>query len=207
MRKKVLYVAIFFLALKIYNQCVPDCQYNAYGIFPEVLPTAYINSPYDQTLTFTLPPDSTLPDGTYVLIDSIRTDSIKGLPSSFSWACQNANCLWPSNVKGCIRIFGTPTWNDYGIHKLYAFHTLWVRVQVYGGGYVSLVTNDTTTKYSLFVDWPFGISEINPYNNSKQTYAILYNIYGKKYLMNDVLPPGIYIYFTDKQIEKKVVLP
>ena len=198
---------MFFIVRGILSQCTPDCQYTASGIYPDQLPTAYINSPYSVTLTFVLPPDSTLPDGTYVLIDSIRVDSITGLPPSISAACNNLKCLWSGGTKGCILLSGTPTYSEYGLHPLLAFETIWVRVKI-GNSYIPTVTNDTTKKYSLMVDWPQGIYKYHQFIDKEKCENGLYiTPTGISFKNFEEMPPSIYIYMCDGMIRKGIKLP
>jgi len=88
----------------------PSCVENIPGngmACPEVLPDAYVDVYYDETLTI-IPPSSF---GTWSgVITAIRIDDVQGLPSGMAWG-KNQEVFHVTNplTRYCARLYGTPT--------------------------------------------------------------------------------------------------
>lgn len=126
--------AILMIELPSWGQqaCTPDSQYTNpatdAGVYPDTivnLAPAYVGTPYSQTLTIVVPPDTTIFPLPPIPWDSTVLTSASGLPPGFSYSCWNQNgfgnpnrCMWKGNSIGCAVITGTPTIADTGVHNL-----------------------------------------------------------------------------------------
>lgn len=98
------------------------------------LPCVVVGQPYDQTLqgkiqayhdtTFVI---SGFSINAHIQIDSIRLDSIAGLPAGISWS-KSPNVL-PGGGNGCVRFQGTSNAAP-GNYPLEGFGVVWMRIQV-----------------------------------------------------------------------------
>ncbi len=97
---------LLFLPLIGRTQCTPNYSYTSPGIYPDTMPTGYVNQPYSEDISFVLPTDTQGYDFTNFEIVSIA------LPVGLSWQCDNfANgCNYNPQVNqyGCVNVFGTP---------------------------------------------------------------------------------------------------
>lgn len=138
MIKKLLLLssAIFLFELPSFGQaaCTPDPQYTdpnmQRGIHPDTIvnfDTAYVNTPYSQTITIVIPPDTNSGPPFFIPFtwDSTVLTGVSGLPTSLSlsYACWNTSakpylCTWNGNSIGCAIITGTPVTGDIGTHNL-----------------------------------------------------------------------------------------
>lgn len=133
MVKKLLFLVSFFLLLKSHSfsqNCTPDPQYTntstQKGTHPDTIVNfgpAYTGTPYSQTLTIVIPPDTTIPIFGAIIWDSTVLASVSGLPSGFTYACSNTSakpnlCSWRGNSIGCLIITGTPSAGDIGTYPL-----------------------------------------------------------------------------------------
>lgn len=86
--------------------CTIDYTETQPGIYPDTMPTGYVNQFYDEDITFVMPTDTQGFDFTNFHILSI------GLPVGLSWECSNSGngCNYDPQVDpyGCVRVYGTP---------------------------------------------------------------------------------------------------
>lgn len=108
-----------------YAQCTPDqiaVLIGLPGVYPNPIQTSNLEPgtqgvPYSETLTIITVADTTIdlsaqvgfpvPPVT-VSIDYQIINSIDGLPSGLTYACNPANCEVPGDSSGCVGISGTP---------------------------------------------------------------------------------------------------
>jgi len=105
-----------------YSQCIPDSISHHYtGIRPTQLPNAKANNPYNQTIQFKFPKDTTVSVSGFPInatITSIVIKNVKNLPKTMTYACSNSNCTYAGGAYGCISITGTPLDGDVGTDSL-----------------------------------------------------------------------------------------
>jgi hypothetical protein len=101
------------------NPAIPD---TLFGVFPlpydpatspngGIRDTACLNKPYE--FVFTAVVGATIKVGTIAFpLDSVRlpvTGGVGNLPTGLTYNCNPGNCVFKSNTKGCVVIFGTVT--------------------------------------------------------------------------------------------------
>ncbi len=123
--KKFLLLFLAVLSFEGINaQCVPDTTINQLVVPPAgstihnvggrdvvILPYAYVGQPYDETLQFFIPADTTIGANT-AAIDYVKVVDFMGLPSAFNYDCSNDSCYFAGGSYGCANMFGTPTVPD-----------------------------------------------------------------------------------------------
>jgi len=157
-RKLLLTASLFFAGVLFLNaQCIPDSTAVSPGIYPDTvtnIPTAYVAIPYYATISAVIPPDTIVPPGITLQIDSIGIIDIIGLPTGFIYTPNSISGYWPGwpdGSKGCILISGTATQPQIG-----TYHLL-IKTKAYVGG---LYQNDTIFGYKIIVkDTTLGINE------------------------------------------------
>jgi len=106
----LLLVVASFLPTQLNAQCTPDPNAPTFGVFPDTVPPACPGVPFDFTLTFAVPSDTTIPGFPLTLnIDSVRLDDLLDLPPGLTYSCNPTTCAIPGGTAGCVRITGTPT--------------------------------------------------------------------------------------------------
>lgn len=126
-------IAITSVALSSYGQCTPDPQFTVSGIYPDSatgLPAAYVDAAYSEVITVVVPADTLAPNPAYipgitpefilVTIYDITLNSITGLPSMITYACNPSNCVFPGGQTECVSLYSTsnPTAGDVGVYPL-----------------------------------------------------------------------------------------
>jgi Secretion system C-terminal sorting domain len=110
--------------------CVPDPLFkdSLVGVFPSpksttnpkggITKAACIGAPYSFTFTVKLADKVTV--GTFSLpVDSVRIDSVNGLPKGLTYGCSAKRCSFVKNSSGCTIITGTPlATNKAGAYSL-----------------------------------------------------------------------------------------
>ncbi len=114
MKRIITFISLSIIALYQVNaQCTPVEPQAGSGVFPTTLDLACENREYTDTLTLAL--ETTIDIGIPVLvsIDSVKIDSIEGLPNGAAYDCHNGTCTINNGggdlMYGCLRLFGTPT--------------------------------------------------------------------------------------------------
>src|SRR4051812_13982867 len=109
MKKFYLIVSVLFIACSSYAQCTIDTAHlssPAGGVYPDAshLPHIVRDSTYDQTVQGRIPDTMSFSFGGFInvsiQVDSVRLDSIGGLPNGITWV-RNPNVL-PGGGFGCI---------------------------------------------------------------------------------------------------------
>ena len=135
-----LFIALFF-AVGTYAQCVVDHSLavldSTVGGFypaPNHLPHIIRDSAYSQTVqgkietgfsqSFTIPGVG-FPITVVVTVDSVRLDSVRGLPSGITWS-KSSNVL-PGGGLGCVLFSGT-TSDSVGTYPLSSIGMIWVHL-------------------------------------------------------------------------------
>ncbi|MFN0275382.1 MAG: T9SS type A sorting domain-containing protein [Chitinophagales bacterium] len=115
---------IFLISIVAYTQvCTPDPACLS-GICPDSitnLPVTDDNqTTYAATVTVIVPED-TVSGGLTLDYQWIKMDSVKGLPSGFSYTCEPSTCVFPGNDASCIRISGNPSTAGPGTYQVKAY--------------------------------------------------------------------------------------
>jgi len=117
-----------FSSVRIYAQCTPDITITTPGIYPDSatnLPQGIAGTPYAEVVQVRIPPDTVILGQTVTItdftIDSIMGDSMTGLPPSFAFACNPANCVFPGGSNACIQLSAMPV--TQGTYNLIVYGT------------------------------------------------------------------------------------
>lgn len=152
-------ICVSFFALSVFVQaqpCTPNTD-TVPGITPDALETAFVGIPYEQVIYFRLPQDTSVTIGPYtipLIIDSLLIDSVIGLPSTFSYACNTVNCVVYGGSNGCAVISGTADTVDAGIHPLQVYIRTFISDTA---GAPAGFVPDTVTGFFLSVEIPTAI--------------------------------------------------
>lgn len=116
MNKQFLLTVATFIALggAAFAQCTPDPNNTSDLIYPSPDNANYTlveNQPFDDRVTINLPVDSSA-GPVDAFIDSLKINSVQGLPPGLASECNNVECLILGGQQGCVRLFGTPTQAD-----------------------------------------------------------------------------------------------
>lgn len=169
--KKILLLLVLITAVApaIAQNCIADTTITENGIYPEYLDTAELNQPYEHVFQVLAIKDTVVNfQGNIILaeIDSIKVVEIKGLPSSFNYFCEPADCVFTWEKVGCVKLTGNPTSSESGVHPLEIITTSFAR-----WGLLRLPVNDTITDYTLVV----GDGSASIYTPSKEKVSVYPN--------------------------------
>ena len=113
MVKNFFFVTAFIWTASLTGQtCTPDNSLTKPGFLPAVLPSAVVNTPYNQGISVLVFRDTnTIIFGSKVpvKIDSIKVLKINGLPPGMNYKCQHPRCVFLWDTVRCISFYGTPT--------------------------------------------------------------------------------------------------
>ncbi|MFN4082220.1 MAG: T9SS type A sorting domain-containing protein [Bacteroidia bacterium] len=131
--KKLFTLCLFVVisAISFAQPCTPLPNWNNPGISPARLADAEVGVPYNQTITFVVPIDTSVVfSGTLynVKIDSARILSITGYPNGFSYQADKPSLTWPGGSKGCARLSGTATESQVGDYSIYVKVQTWFKI-------------------------------------------------------------------------------
>jgi hypothetical protein len=130
--KKITLLALFSLyILNTYAQCIPDPNWNGYGLNPSILPNGTVGTNYSTIISFKTPKDSIIvySGQTYnAIIDSARVELIKNYPSNYTWACNKPTCTWSGGEKGCALLSGKPDSNNFRFYEIKVFVRSWISI-------------------------------------------------------------------------------
>lgn len=136
-------------------QCTPGPNYGN-GIYPDTT-TNFVrgckNTPYEQVVSIKVPADTTITIMSQSIVadfNYIRVDSVAGLPTGFTMACNPNNCKFLGNDVGCAAITGTTS--EVGTHNLtfYLTANLTGNVPVLGPQTIDQPYN--LTSYKIIID-------------------------------------------------------
>ena len=151
MKKAILFCLLSALYLGSSAQnCDPDTTITDPGIYPESLDTATVGVSFEHVLQILSLKDTMVLFGQSMVsatIDSIRIDSIKGLPASMSYACEPSTCVFTWEDVGCAVVSGTATEGEEGEHPLEIYVSYFARV-----GSITIPVQDTIEDYSLVIE-------------------------------------------------------
>lgn len=103
--------SLFTTQFSVCAQCTPDDQYNELGAYPSSLPSGCVGSPYNETIHFVYPNDTTYA-GFEIDVDSVQITSIDGVPDGLNYECNQPDCKYiPEQEinRGCMAVSGTPS--------------------------------------------------------------------------------------------------
>jgi hypothetical protein len=150
--KKTILLSLFLLficAVQAQN-CSPDTTITKPGIYPEYLDTGMVGQAYEHVFQILSIKDTMVPFGPNIVtatVDSISIDSIVGIPASFSYGCEPANCVYTWENVGCAKLSGTPTTGDIGTHPLEIHVTYYASY-----GSFKIPVQDTIDEFSLVIE-------------------------------------------------------
>jgi hypothetical protein len=140
-------------------QCTPDLSITQQGLYPDSatgLPHAYVGVPYNTVIQIRVLTDTTYL-GLPAKIDSVRIDSIRGLPltGGFAYQCNKSSCTWAGGTNGCVLLTGNPTQAGTYPVKIY--------LKAYGkaSGFPATLPS-TINYYKIVVEQNTGIQSLNP---------------------------------------------
>jgi hypothetical protein len=157
LRLTLICISLFAVSVSVNAQsCTPNTD-TVPGITPDTLQPAFVGVPYQQVIYFRLPHDTTVTIGPFtvpLIIDSLLIDSVIGLPSTFSYACNTSNCVVYGGSNGCAVISGTADTADMGTHPLQVYIRTFISdTSGASAGFVP----DTVMGYFLKVELATGI--------------------------------------------------
>ena len=118
MKKTLLSIALFGIVLiNVSAQCTPDNNLNSTGVYFNESNIPCINDPYSETIQMSIKNDTTVNvfgNSVTVLMDSVKINSVTGIPDGLDYTCENTECKIIRNslqthTQTCIVIAGTPT--------------------------------------------------------------------------------------------------
>jgi hypothetical protein len=143
MKKFSFLLVALFAAMGAFAQCITDTSVllnSPGGFYPDAahLPAVVQDSAYNQTvtgkiqdtmsMTFNIP-GVPIPITVSITVDSVRLDSIQGLPSGINWS-KSSNTL-PGGGYGCVQFTGTTT-DSAGRYTTNAIGMIWAHLYVPG---------------------------------------------------------------------------
>ncbi|PJA08349.1 MAG: hypothetical protein COX70_03890 [Flavobacteriales bacterium CG_4_10_14_0_2_um_filter_32_8] len=197
-------IAILAVNFAIAQNCTPDPQYTAPGVYPDSatgLPPAYVGVPYDVTITEVVPVDTCIvlifPPCTVIPIDSVVIDNFTGLPAGFTVVAENQsnlNFTFLGGTTSCMRITGTAIAGQEGVYPLTVSGLSWATV-------FSVPTSQpfSVNYYSIEILNPSGINSFtgenlqvnqntpNPFFNSSSIEYYLPTAENVNITINDVV--------------------
>ncbi|MBT8326737.1 MAG: T9SS type A sorting domain-containing protein [Bacteroidia bacterium] len=142
--------AIVFAGLiGLAQNCNPNNSITVPGIYPGSIDTAMVNVPYNFTMQVLAVGDTMvnyLGQQITATIDSVVLTGISGLPSSFSYGCEPVGCVFTSQNVGCVKLSGTPTAQEIGVHPLTIYTTAYAKWNT-----LKLPVLDSISDYNLVV--------------------------------------------------------
>ena len=139
---------LFITNLNAQN-CTPDTAITIPGIYADDLDTAIVDQSYEATIhVLALSDTNVVFSGSEItaIIDSVRLDTVLGLPSGFTYACEPPSCTFTSDAVGCLKLSGNPSLEDRGAYPLNIQTTAFAR-----WGALRLPVRDSIQDYSLVV--------------------------------------------------------
>ncbi len=158
---KLVFSITLLLTIGISNllaQCTPD----AFAFLPvsPLTDTTVVNLPYLQTITISVPPDTTitLPIVGPQTVQIVKMTVTPAPPAGFTATCNIPSCTWDGGTKGCIQVAGTPT----------TVGTVTIPMNVS----INYVFNGTGGNFTLPNPAPFNIEVIAAPNGVEDVLAI-----------------------------------
>jgi hypothetical protein len=189
MKKILLTLTLAFAFIGAQAQCTPDPQFTTAGIYPDSTTwnatSAIVGQAYNEVITIITPLDTsaelfglTIP----VTIQTIELTNVTGLPTSFSYACANSNCIFIGGNASCAALSSpSPTASEVGLHQIFMYTTTTADAGIYGiqtqddiiDYYYINVTNSTSV-VNQFNDFTFELKDVfpNPVNSNSKIQFI-----------------------------------
>ena len=146
-------LAALAIAAGSFGQCVPDPTITVPGYYPDTLPYAIVGVPYTTDIQVLVPASYS-----GFSVDSVRLDSISGLPPGFSYTCTPAACKYLPLVNGCLQITG-PAFGAGSAGNVYPL-TMHLRAFVHLGPF-PIDTSQSVTNYAIVVDQASGVASLS----------------------------------------------
>lgn len=165
MKKLITLIAVCFaFSNSSIAQCVPDTAitHNVPGIYPDSatgLPHSYVGLAYLADIQVKVLTD-TVYLGFPATIDSIKINSVSGLPAGFTYDCTPSNCVFPGGSDACIQLTGAaPNSGMMGVYPLT------VNMAIYGQAFgIPQTVLDTNDSYIIYIEHNVGITPITNLN-------------------------------------------
>ena len=188
MNRTLLTLALAFAFIGAQAQCTPDPQYSIVGIYPDSasgLPGAIVGQAYDEVITIISPTDTSVTlfgQSLSVTVQTIELTSVTGLPPSFSYDCETANCTFSGGSTSCAVLTSpSPTVAEIGLHQIIMNTTTTVDAGLFGIqtqddliDYYYINVANTTSVINRFNDFTFELKDIfpNPVNSNAKIQFI-----------------------------------
>jgi len=188
MKKTLLTLALAFAFIGAQAQCTPDAQFTLPGIYPDSatgLSIAIVGQAYNEVITIISPLDTSvmiLGQAVPVTIQTIDLTSVTGLPASFSYDCETANCAFSGGSTSCAVLTSpSPTVAEVGLHQIIMNTTTTVDAGLFGIqtqddviDYYYINVANATAVVNQFNDFTFELKNIfpNPVNNNAKIQFI-----------------------------------
>ena len=188
MNRTLLTLALAFAFIGAQAQCTPDPEYSIVGIYPDSasgLPGAIVGQAYDEVITIISPTDTSVTlfgQSLSVTVQAIELTSVTGLPPSFSYDCETANCTFSGGSTSCAVLTSpSPTVAEVGLHQIIMNTITTVDAGLFGIqtqedliDYYYINVANTTSVINRFDDFTFELKDIfpNPVNSNAKIQFI-----------------------------------
>ncbi len=129
MTTKILFFLGFLISFSfnVQSQCTPVMNCSDTLFCPKSLSPAYVNAPYNETITVKFPTNFTYGGYVNAQIDSVMIDSVGNKPKTFSYQLNPAKRFIGGQL-GCMQISGTPVKKDTSIHSITIYFKLYGKI-------------------------------------------------------------------------------
>tara|TARA_B110000879_G_scaffold55347_1_gene78178 strand:+ start:67 stop:825 length:759 start_codon:yes stop_codon:yes gene_type:complete len=188
MKKFLLTLTLAIAFIGANAQCTPDAQFILPGIYPDSatgLSSAIVGQSYDEVITIISPTDTSVVifgQSISVTVQTIELISVTGLPASFSYDCETANCTFSGGSTSCaVLTSASPTVAEVGLHQIIMNTTTTVDAGLFGIqtqddviDYYYINVANTTSVINRFNDFTFELKDIfpNPVNSNAKIQFI-----------------------------------
>jgi hypothetical protein len=135
--KKIIFTLLLltsFIYANAQSPCTPDTTIHHSGI--SKLKDGISNTPYNETLQFRFPSDTTVPGFGTIHIDSVKIFAVTGMPHGFTYQCNKKTSTYKGGENGCVQIKGNPVDSQIKSYTLVVNDTAWVKVS----GFPAVIT-------------------------------------------------------------------
>jgi hypothetical protein len=149
--KNLLLIAAFAVSIASVNaqSCTPDNTIISPGVYPEQPDTAFADKAYDFSFQVLALKDTAViyfGQSLNATIDSVKVVNVIGLPASFDYVCNPANCVFTWRAVGCVNVKGNPTQSQAGVYDLKIATVVYAKA-----GILAIPVPDTTDGYELVI--------------------------------------------------------
>jgi len=157
MKKNLLFLttALFAFSLISFGQCVINTTYTTAGYYPATgFTPAYVTLPFSQVVQIRVLADTTVPTFGNITVNYVQMDSVKGMPTGFTYSTNPSTGKFPGGSNGCLMVMGTAVTgqemggpSNNGVYPLTVYYHANLQVPVVGP------TNQpgTNTKYTVTI--------------------------------------------------------